>query len=84
MNQVLENAKKYPDLKEIYLHVHTVNTDAVRFYQRFGFEVTEKVERYYQGINPPDCFVLRKPLHPEWEEYVVCRNDPPEAAWRVE
>lgn len=46
----------------IYLHVQTSNTVALAFYRRFGFEVTETLYNYYKRIEPPDCFVLLKPL----------------------
>jgi hypothetical protein len=56
MDQLLEGVAKHSEeVKEIYLHVQTSNVDAVRFYSRLGFEVTETVENYYRGIEPPHC-----------------------------
>ena len=50
------------DVDEIMLHVQTSNEDAIRFYEKFGFEKGELVEGYYKRIDPPDCFVLSKKL----------------------
>lgn len=47
---------------EIMLHVQTSNDDAMRFYEKFGFEKGELVEGYYKRLDPPDCYVLRKKL----------------------
>jgi ribosomal protein S18 acetylase RimI-like enzyme len=56
MLQLLEGVTKHPeDVKEIFLHVQTSNTDAVRFYNRLGFEVTQTLQNYYVGIDPPHC-----------------------------
>ncbi|CAJ1361560.1 unnamed protein product [Effrenium voratum] len=51
------------DVREIYLHVQTSNKTALQFYRKFGFKVTEKIEDYYQKIEPPDCYVLRRPMN---------------------
>jgi len=36
--------------KETFLFVNVDNTDAILFYQHFGFKPVEKVERYYRGL----------------------------------
>jgi ribosomal protein S18 acetylase RimI-like enzyme len=49
-------------IDEIILHVQISNQDAIRFYERLGFEKGEMVEDYYKRIDPPHCYVLRKRL----------------------
>ncbi|XP_009334791.2 N-alpha-acetyltransferase 50 [Pyrus x bretschneideri] len=48
------------NISEIYLHVQTNNEDAINFYKKFGFEITETIQNYYTNITPPDCYVLTK------------------------
>ncbi|XP_070038588.1 uncharacterized protein [Nicotiana tomentosiformis] len=59
LNHVLDLCTKQ-NIKEIYLHVQTSNEDAINFYKKFGFEVTNTVQNYYTNITPPDCYVLTK------------------------
>ncbi|XP_016511997.1 uncharacterized protein LOC107829079 isoform X1 [Nicotiana tabacum] len=59
LNHILNLSAKQ-NVSEIYLHVHTINEDALNFYKKFGFEVTDKIQNYYTNITPPDCFVLTK------------------------
>jgi ribosomal protein S18 acetylase RimI-like enzyme len=49
-------------VKEVMLHVQISNEDAMKFYDRLGFEKGEMVENYYKRIDPPHCYVLRKKL----------------------
>ena len=30
------------------------------FYKKFGFEVVDRVEKYYKKIEPDDAFILEK------------------------
>ncbi len=54
----------HADIKEVYLHVHTANADAQRFYESFGFvRHPEAVRGYYTGIDPPDAFMLRRAVN---------------------
>jgi ribosomal protein S18 acetylase RimI-like enzyme/predicted nicotinamide N-methyase len=50
-------------IKEIVLHVQINNVDAIKLYERLGFEKGEMVENYYKRIDPPHsphCHILRK------------------------
>lgn len=57
-----KDSKALESVDEIALHVQTSNEDAVRFYERFGFENVGLVENYYKRIDPPHCYELRKKL----------------------
>ncbi|KAJ4749531.1 N-alpha-acetyltransferase 50 [Rhynchospora pubera] len=48
------------NISDIYLHVQTNNDDAIGFYKKYGFEITETIQNYYVNITPPDCYVLTK------------------------
>ncbi|PNH07684.1 N-alpha-acetyltransferase 50 [Tetrabaena socialis] len=51
-----------PNIEEAYAHVQVGNDEAVRFYQRQGFEVGETVRDYYKKLSPPDALTLSKKL----------------------
>ncbi|XP_059459635.1 uncharacterized protein LOC132189119 [Corylus avellana] len=57
LNHVLDLCSKQ-NMFEVYLHVQTNNEDAINFYKKFGFEITDTIENYYTNISPPDCYVL--------------------------
>lgn len=59
LNHVLDLCLK-KNILEIYLHVQTNNEDAITFYKKFGFEITDTIQNYYTNITPPDCYVLTK------------------------
>ncbi|GAB4854140.1 hypothetical protein Ancab_022724 [Ancistrocladus abbreviatus] len=61
LNHVLDLASKQ-NMSEIYLHVQTNNEDAINFYKKFGFEITDTIQNYYTNITPPDCYVVTKYL----------------------
>ncbi|KAI5067259.1 hypothetical protein GOP47_0017787 [Adiantum capillus-veneris] len=62
MKHILDLCRQDVTVSEIYLHVQTNNQEALAFYQKFGFEVREKIENYYTDIEPPDCYLLVKNL----------------------
>lgn len=39
-----------------------INTEAVEFYKKFGFEVKERIAGYYKRLDPPDCFLLSRSM----------------------
>ncbi|XP_043693985.1 N-alpha-acetyltransferase 50 [Telopea speciosissima] len=59
LNNVTDLCSKQ-NISEIYLHVQTNNEDAINFYKKFGFEITDTIKNYYTNITPPDCYVLTK------------------------
>jgi N-alpha-acetyltransferase 50 len=59
LNHVFDLCAKQ-NISEIYLHVQTNNEDAISFYKKFGFEITQTIENYYKNITPPDCYVVTK------------------------
>ncbi|KAK6912656.1 GNAT domain [Dillenia turbinata] len=59
LTHVLDLCSKQ-NISEIYLHVQTNNEDAINFYKKFGFEITDTIQNYYTNITPPDCYVLTK------------------------
>ncbi|KAL0297311.1 UNVERIFIED_CONTAM: N-alpha-acetyltransferase 50 [Sesamum radiatum] len=59
LNHVLDLCMKQ-NIGEVYLHVQTNNEDAIKFYKKFGFEITETIHNYYTNITPPDCYVVTK------------------------
>ncbi|KAK4276389.1 hypothetical protein QN277_019338 [Acacia crassicarpa] len=63
LNHVLDLCSK-PNISEVYLHVQTNNDEAINFYKKFGFEITETIQNYYTNITPPDCYVLTKQIAP--------------------
>jgi len=58
LNHTLAEARKQDKASEVYLHVQTNNDDAVNFYKKHDFEITETITGYYRKIDPPDCYVL--------------------------
>ena len=61
LEHVLDHAaKEMREVKSVYLHVHTANEDAVSFYSKFGFKVTETIPNYYTRVQPPSCHVLER------------------------
>jgi len=49
-------------IRYAYLHVHSGNEEAVRFYQRFDFQIHCTVPGYYRKLSPPDAVELRLTL----------------------
>ncbi|WFD27753.1 N-terminal methionine N(alpha)-acetyltransferase NatE [Malassezia nana] len=44
----------------VYLHVQTTNVVARMLYEKFGFELVETLDHYYQSISPASAWVLCK------------------------
>lgn len=41
-------------------HVQINNVGAIKFYEKFGFEIVEEKTNYYKRIEPADAYVLQK------------------------
>lgn len=50
-------------IEEVYLHVQINNEEALGFYKKYGFVVSETIRDYYVRIEPRDCYVLTKYLN---------------------
>lgn len=46
-------------------HVQINNDSAIKFYEKFGFEIVERKTSYYKRIEPADAFVLQKTFRPK-------------------
>lgn len=51
------------DVVDVYLHVQEGNDEALRFYEKYGFRVAEKLMGYYKRIEPANCYVVRKAIN---------------------
>lgn len=55
--------KDTESIEDVILHVHISNDDGIKFYiEKMGFEKGELVENYYNRIDPPHAYILRKHL----------------------
>ncbi|KAH9598978.1 GNAT domain [Trypanosoma melophagium] len=61
LSKILKNVAEETKvrIREVTLHVQ-VGSPAFEFYKKFGFEVVEKVENYYTGLEETNAFFLRK------------------------
>ena len=64
LDRTLRKAEEDPNIEEAVLHVQTNNEEAIRFYSKFGFEVSQTIPGYYKKnrLNPPDAYILTKAL----------------------
>ncbi|CDI98311.1 n alpha acetyltransferase 50 NatE catalytic [Echinococcus multilocularis] len=62
LRHVLRKCAKNKQVQSIYLHVHIENDAAVKFYEKFGFQITRKIENYYHRLSPQDAYILEKQL----------------------
>jgi ribosomal protein S18 acetylase RimI-like enzyme len=62
--EIITYAEATTSVKELRLHVQTSNDDAITFYKKRDFEITETIENYYKRIPPPlNCHVLTKKMN---------------------
>lgn len=44
-------------IDQIYLHVQTVNREAIRLYESFGFVKQEMIKGFYRRVEHRDCYL---------------------------
>lgn len=64
IEHIMENARRAtnPIITSLYLHVQTVNEQAIRFYERNGFRIQTIVRDYYKLIENRDAYILSRPV----------------------
>lgn len=63
LQHCLELCEKDPrNIEEVFLHVQINNEEALEFYKKYGFVISETLRDYYVRIEPRDCYVLTKYL----------------------
>lgn len=62
LREIEEMAKKSGEIDYIYLHVHVLNSNAQKFYQKAGYTQVEEVKAYYKNIETPDVWMFKKDL----------------------
>lgn len=64
LERMLRRAEEDPNIEEAVLHVQTNNEEAIRFYGKFGFGVSETIPGYYKKnrLDPPDAHILTKAM----------------------
>ncbi|GIL57726.1 hypothetical protein Vafri_12880 [Volvox africanus] len=51
-----------PNIEEVFVHVQVDNDEAIRFYERHGFQRGETVKDYYKKLSQSDAAILTKKL----------------------
>jgi ribosomal protein S18 acetylase RimI-like enzyme len=64
LRHVLDLCEQDQSILDVYLHVQINNNEAIEFYRKFGFDITDTIRNYYKRIDPPHCHVLSKHLVP--------------------
>jgi ribosomal protein S18 acetylase RimI-like enzyme len=62
LKYVFDYCAKDTTIQGIYLHVQTNNTEALKFYEKFGFEIINTSKDYYRNIFPSDAYKLYRPF----------------------
>ena len=62
IQHIMDLVEKDGQFESIFLHVQVDNEDAINLYIKFGFEVIEIKEQYYEATESGDAFLLEKNL----------------------
>lgn len=62
LEHILNICQRDGNYDNVFLHVQINNEGAIKFYEKFGFEIVEQKENYYKKIEPADAFVLQRNL----------------------
>jgi N-alpha-acetyltransferase 50 len=63
LRHILNESIQESTIRDIYLHVQINNNEALRFYEKFGFQITSLVPHYYRTIKPSAAYELCKQIH---------------------
>ncbi|KAG0222299.1 hypothetical protein BGW41_006074 [Actinomortierella wolfii] len=62
LEHIMTHAAENKKIRKVYLHVQTTNEEALAFYKKHGFELKEKVDKYYTNVEDADAYRLEKVL----------------------
>lgn len=65
LEHVLKICRDDGNIDNVFLHVQVNNESAIKFYEKFGFEIVEEKKNYYKRIEPADAYVLQKSFKSE-------------------
>ena len=70
LNFVLDLSKA-EKCSAVQLHVQSSNSDAVEFYEKFGFCVKDNIDNYYRYLKPTSALLLERLIVPSNSEQQV-------------
>ena len=58
LNYTIKEVKKLHNIKTIVLNVNSKNKTAIKLYQKFNFQIVEKIENYYRQKQSAYLMIL--------------------------
>jgi len=58
LNYAMNKVKEMPNIKTIVLNVNSKNKKAIKLYQKFKFQIVEKIENYYRQKQSAYLMIL--------------------------